>query len=147
MYIVFRHLCFQSLNMTINWQNVLTVCCENQTKVGKVAFPESERGETSNKIPVTSGVPQGTVLAPILRCIFITTPFRLNLRSCLLSDSGNATFPTFSILLYSRCFMMLLVRERPFNLKGGGLWFFSKKIFWFPMLLKNIFWFWWRKKK
>ena len=30
---------------------------------------------------------------------------------------------------------------------GGGLWFFSKKIFWFPMLLKKIFWFWWRKKK
>ena len=29
----------------------------------------------------------------------------------------------------------------------GGLWFFSKKIFWFPMLLKKIFWFWWRKKK
>ena len=27
------------------------------------------------------------------------------------------------------------------------LWFFSKKIFWFPMLLKKIFWFWWRKKK
>jgi hypothetical protein len=25
--------------------------------------------------------------------------------------------------------------------------FFSKKIFWFPMLLKKIFWFWWRKKK
>jgi hypothetical protein len=37
-----------------------------------------------------------------------------------------------------------LLRERPFNLKGG-LWFFSKKIFWFPMLLKKIFWFWWRK--
>ena len=34
------------------------------------------------------------------------------------------------------------LRERPFN-----LWFFSKKIFWFPMLLKIIFWFWWRKKK
>jgi hypothetical protein len=29
----------------------------------------------------------------------------------------------------------------------GGLWFFSKKIFWFPMLLKKIFWFWWRKKQ
>ena len=24
--------------------------------------------------------------------------------------------------------------------------FFSKKIFWFPILLKKIFWFWWRKK-
>ena len=36
-------------------------------------------------------------------------------------------------------------RERPFNLKRGGgggggeLWFFSKKIFLFPMLLKKIF--------
>jgi hypothetical protein len=29
----------------------------------------------------------------------------------------------------------------------GGLWFFSKKIFWFPMLLKKIFWLWWWKKK
>ena len=28
-----------------------------------------------------------------------------------------------------------------------GLWFFSKKIFCFPMLLKKIFWFWWRNKK
>ena len=28
----------------------------------------------------------------------------------------------------------------------GELWFFSKKIFWFPMLLKKIFWLWWRKK-
>jgi hypothetical protein len=28
----------------------------------------------------------------------------------------------------------------------GALWFFSKKIFWFPMLLKFFFWFWWRKK-
>jgi hypothetical protein len=32
-------------------------------------------------------------------------------------------------------------RERPFNLKGGGVCFFSKKIFWFPMLVKKIFWF------
>jgi hypothetical protein len=40
-----------------------------------------------------------------------------------------------------------ILRERPFNLKGGGLCFFFKKIFWFPMLLKKIFWFWWRKKK
>jgi hypothetical protein len=43
-----------------------------------------------------------------------------------------------------------VLRDRPFNLKRGGygfLWFFSKKIFWFPMLLKKIFWFWWRKKK
>ena len=29
----------------------------------------------------------------------------------------------------------------------GGYGFSSKKIFWFPMLLKKIFWFWWRKKK
>ena len=28
-----------------------------------------------------------------------------------------------------------------------GLWFFSKKIFWFSMLLKKIFWLWWREKK
>jgi hypothetical protein len=40
----------------------------------------------------------------------------------------------------------MMVRERPFNLKGG-LCFFSKKIFWFQMLLKKILWFWWRKKK
>jgi hypothetical protein len=45
------------------------------------------------------------------------------------------------------------VRDWPFNLQGrlwffvndyltwrGGVWFFSKKIFWFPMLLKKIFW-------
>ena len=30
---------------------------------------------------------------------------------------------------------------------GGVLCFFSKQIFWFPMLLKKILWFWWRKKK
>jgi hypothetical protein len=29
------------------------------------------------------------------RCIFITTPFRLNRRSCLLSESGNATFRSY----------------------------------------------------
>ena len=29
------------------------------------------------------------------------------------------------------------------NTKGTTI---SKKIFWFPMLLKKIFWFWWRKK-
>ena len=29
----------------------------------------------------------------------------------------------------------------------GGYGFFLKKIFCFPMLLKKIFWFWWRKKK
>ena len=28
-----------------------------------------------------------------------------------------------------------------------GLWFFPKKIFWFPLLLKKIFWFWRRKIK
>jgi hypothetical protein len=27
----------------INWQNVLTVCCENKSKVGMEAFPDSER--------------------------------------------------------------------------------------------------------
>jgi hypothetical protein len=32
------------------------------------------------------------------------------------------------------------------NFKGGGM-FFSKKIFWLPMLLKKIFWFWWREQK
>ena len=43
--------------------------------------------------------------------------------------------------------LLSMVRERPFNLKGGGgVCFFSKNIFWFPMLLKKIFWFWWRKK-
>ena len=44
----------------------------------------------------------------------------------------------------------VMLRERPFNLKGGGgrvYGFFLKKIFWFPMLLKKIFCFWWRKKK
>jgi hypothetical protein len=34
---------------------------------------------------------------------------------------------------------LAIVRERPFNLKGG-LWFFSKKIFWFPMFyVLNIY--------
>ena len=39
---------------------------------------------------------------------------------------------------YFVVFILVLtqLRERPFNLKGG-LWFFSKKIFWF----------WWREKK
>ena len=36
----------------------------------------------------------------------------------------------------------------PLTSRGrGGLWFFSKQIFWFRMLLKIIFWFWWREKK
>jgi hypothetical protein len=30
--------------------------------------------------------------------------------------------------------------------RGDGGMVSSKKIFWFPMLLKKIFWFWWRKK-
>ena len=51
----------------------------------------------------------------------------------------------YSYLPHSKCSLPL--RERPFNLKGGGYGFFLKKIFWFPMLLKKIFWFWWRKKK
>jgi hypothetical protein len=33
----------------------------------------------------------------ITRCIFITTPFRLNRRSCLFSESGNASIPTFDL--------------------------------------------------
>jgi hypothetical protein len=45
------------------------------------------------------------------------------------------------------CLREMNLRDRPFNLKGGGYGFFLKKIFWFPMLLKKIFWFWWRKKK
>ena len=31
------------------------------------------------------------------RCIFITTPFRLNRRSCLLSESGNVSIATFDL--------------------------------------------------
>ena len=34
---------------------------------------------------------------PLSRCIFITTPFRLNRRSCLLSESGSASIPTFDL--------------------------------------------------
>ena len=33
----------------------------------------------------------------VTRCIFITTPFRLNRRSCLLSESGNASILTWFI--------------------------------------------------
>ena len=45
------------------------------------------------------------------------------------------------------CVLLYLdIREQPFNLKGL-IWFYPKKIFWFPMLLKKIFWFWWRKIK
>ena len=67
-------------------------------------------------------------------------------------SSTNFPHPIGSLAEISTYFPDLLqrglVRERPFNLKGGGgLCFFSKKIFWFPMLLKKIFWFWWRKKK
>jgi hypothetical protein len=32
------------------------------------------------------------------------------------------------------------------TLRGGGYGFFLKKIFRLPMLLKKIFWFWWRKQ-
>ena len=32
---------------------------------------------------------------PISRCTFITTPFRLNRHSCLLSESGNGTFQSY----------------------------------------------------
>ena len=56
---------------------------------------------------------------------------------CFLANSNSLKF----------IWVDLILRERPFNLKEGVLWFFSKKIFWFPMLLKKIFWFWWRKKK
>ena len=33
--------------------------------------------------------------SPNARCIFIMTPFRLNQHSCLLSESGNATFRSY----------------------------------------------------
>jgi hypothetical protein len=37
-----------------------------------------------------------------------------------------------------KSFNELDIRERPFNLKGGGgVWFLSKKIFCFPLLLKK----------
>jgi hypothetical protein len=36
-------------------------------------------------------------MLPNSRCIFITTPFRLNRRSCLLSESGNASIPTLDL--------------------------------------------------
>ena len=35
------------------------------------------------------------ILFHISRCIFITTPFRLNRHSCLLSESGNASFRSY----------------------------------------------------
>jgi hypothetical protein len=53
------------------------------------------------------------------------------------------------LILHSILASHVAIRERPFNLKvrGEGVMFFSKKIFWFPMLLKKIFWFWSREKK
>ena len=59
----------------------------------------------------------------------------------------------FSFLCFVFCFIVFVLCRMCLgndNLTwrvGVGLWFFSKKIFWFPMLLKKIFWFWWRKKK
>jgi hypothetical protein len=69
-----------------------------------------------------------------------TPSFKLNDRSLNI----KSTQINFKLLLLARkhmqknLFLILsLLRERPFNL--NGLWFFSKKICWFPMLLKKIF--------
>ena len=65
--------------------------------------------------------------------------FAIFILSTLMLVLGSGTLQNIAFVSY--------LRERPFNLKGGGVWFFSKKIFWFPMMLKKIFWFWWRNKK
>jgi hypothetical protein len=77
----------------------------------------------------------------------------------LLSNSSNWhvmdklwSLPLFSISyiasvpLLTSSFLALL-RDRPFILQEGLGVMEKKSIFWFPMLLKKIFWFWWRKKK
>jgi hypothetical protein len=53
------------------------------------------------------------------------------------------------IYLFNQCCHIknYYIRDGPFNFQVGGYGFFSKNIFWFPMLLKKIFWFWWGKKK
>jgi hypothetical protein len=97
----------------MNIHRVLAVCCENKSKVGMEAFPDSERRQehrfnrkgaqalVSFKIYMPPPLPYFKVnIYPFLlptfdlfsqqmastRCIFITTPFRLNRRSFLLSE-------------------------------------------------------------
>jgi hypothetical protein len=43
----------------------------------------------------------------------------------------------FDAKIYLWHLQAFLIRERPFNLKGGIMVFFLKKIFWCPMLLKK----------
>ena len=58
---------------------------------------------------------------------------RLSSRSSFFSSvvsSKLVTVSTFSEMFESSCFFRCPVRDRPFNLKGGGLWFFvSFRIF------------------
>jgi hypothetical protein len=57
------------------------------------------QGTTSaaEALEYTPGFQRVRVARYLAQCIFIATPFRLNRRSCLLSESGNASIPTFDL--------------------------------------------------
>jgi hypothetical protein len=65
-------------------------------KSGYISFPQN----THLTNPGSAHVDYVLVVHVLMsntRCIFITTSFRLNRRSCLLSESGSASIPTFDL--------------------------------------------------
>ena len=68
--------------------------------------------------------------------------YLFNVLTTIQRSSSNLAIIPYGVLRLCPC--LLLGTDHLFQ---GGLWFFSKKIFWFPMLLKKILWFWWRKKQ
>ena len=128
-------------NQTLNW---ISAFLSNRTQTVVLD------GESSDIAPVTSGVPQGTVLGPVLFLVYINDlPEYLESSQLGLFADDSIIYKTIKSqkdcdslkedfdadtrwesdwLMAFHPDKCSVLRDRPFNLKGG-LWFFSKKIF------------------